>query len=77
MKHFYILMITCIICSLNNTASQSIAINSTGAPPQSSAMLDVSSTSKGMLIPRLTTAQRKAIVNPANGWMIFDSSVNT
>ncbi|MFT3980060.1 MAG: hypothetical protein QM687_06285 [Ferruginibacter sp.] len=36
--------------------------------------MDISSTSKGVLIPRLTTAQRNAIVSPANGLMIYNST---
>jgi hypothetical protein len=41
--------------------------------PNNSAILDVSSTTKGLLIPRLTTAQRNAIANPAAGLLIYDT----
>ncbi len=41
-----------------------------------SALLDVKSTDKGVLIPRLTTAQRLAISNPATGLLVFDSNIN-
>lgn len=44
--------------------------------PHPSAMLDISSTSKGLLMPRMTAAQRAAIVNPAKGLMVFDSTTN-
>ena len=37
-----------------------VAINTTGSAPDVSAMLDISSTSKGILIPRMTLAQRPA-----------------
>lgn len=37
-------------------------------------MLDVKSIDKGMLIPRLTTAQRTAISTPAAGLLVFDTS---
>ena len=40
--------------------------------PNGSAALDISSSNKGMLIPRLTTTQRNAISNPAMGLMVFD-----
>nr|NQU94232.1 hypothetical protein [Bacteroidota bacterium] len=40
--------------------------------PHISAALDISSTNKGLLIPRLTTAQRTTKVTPANGLMVFD-----
>lgn len=46
------------VSSLVSTFSQGIAINLTGAAPNSSAILDVSSTDKGLLIPRMTTPQR-------------------
>ncbi|MBL0153430.1 MAG: hypothetical protein IPP93_08080 [Chitinophagaceae bacterium] len=41
--------------------------------PNSSAILDVSSTSKGVLLPRMTTVQRDAIVNPAAGLTIYNT----
>lgn len=41
--------------------------------PDSSAMLDVHSTNKGLLIPRLTMAQRNLISNPAKGLMIYQT----
>jgi hypothetical protein len=43
--------------------------------PDSSAMLDITSTSKGLLAPRLRTVDRLAIVNPADGLLVFD--INT
>jgi hypothetical protein len=45
--------------------------------PDNSAMLDVSSTEKGMLFPRMTAAQRVAIPNPAVGLHIFDINSNS
>ena len=42
------------------------------ATPDASAVLDVSSTSKGLLPPRLTQAQRDAIANPAKGLTIYN-----
>jgi len=43
------------------------------ATPNNSAVLDLTATNKGVLIPRLTTTQRKAIGNPAMGLMVFDT----
>lgn len=40
--------------------------------PHASAILDLSSTSKGLLIPRLSTIQRNSIVSPATGLTIFN-----
>ena len=42
--------------------------------PHPSALLDLTSTSKGFLVPRMTTAQRNAIVAPADALMIFNTS---
>jgi uncharacterized protein (TIGR02145 family) len=53
-----------------------VGINATGANPNSSAILDVSGTNKGLLINRMTTAQRNAIVSPANSLLIFNTSTN-
>ncbi|MBU2525876.1 MAG: hypothetical protein KKC03_04665 [Bacteroidetes bacterium] len=44
--------------------------------PDTSSMLDVASTTKGLLIPRMTTAQRDAIASPAAGLLIFNTSTN-
>ena len=41
--------------------------------PDASAKLEVFSTTKGLLIPRMTSAQRAAITLPANGLMVFQT----
>ncbi len=56
-------------------AAQSVAINATGAEPDSSALLDLSSSDKGLLIPRMSTAGRLAISNPAIGLVVFDTTL--
>ena len=53
-----------------------IGINATNTPPSSSAMLDVSSTTKGMLIPRMTSGQRTSITG-TQGLMVYDITTNT
>ncbi len=50
-----------------HSSAQNIGINSTGAIPNSSALLDIDASptnNKGLLIPRLTTAERNAITAP-------------
>jgi uncharacterized protein (TIGR02145 family) len=54
----------------NNGGSLGVGTNI----PANSAQLDVSATDKGFLAPRLTTAQRDAIVNPDDGLIIFNIS---
>jgi hypothetical protein len=41
--------------------------------PDGSAMLDVTSTTRGLLLPRMTAAQRTAIATPANGLMVYQT----
>ena len=43
--------------------------------PSSSALFSVDSTSKGVVFPRMTTAQRTAISNPIDGLMVFDTTL--
>jgi uncharacterized protein (TIGR02145 family) len=42
--------------------------------PNSSAALEVNSPSKGFLVPRMTSTQRNAIVNPSEGLIIFNTT---
>ena len=51
--------------------AQNVGIGTTA--PNASAALDVVSNNKGALLPRLTTAQRAAIANPATGLMVFQT----
>ncbi|MFT3681644.1 MAG: hypothetical protein QM791_15340 [Ferruginibacter sp.] len=60
--------------SLHTSYAQSVGIGTNS--PNASAQLDVTSTSKGLLIPRMTTAQRTAIASPANGLMVYDTNFN-
>jgi uncharacterized protein (TIGR02145 family) len=46
------------------------------ASPSASAVLDINSTSQGILVPRMTTVQRDAIASPANTLFIFNTSNN-
>lgn len=69
-------LIACALfcCAVGLTGfSQSMSINATGTLPHSSAMLDVSDTTKGFLMPRLTAAQIGAIPSPALGLMVFNT----
>lgn len=52
-------------------SAQNVAINDGGLAPDSSAMLDIASQDKGLLIPRLRSTERINISNPANGLLVF------
>src|SRR5579863_1276371 len=54
-------------------AQGGVSFSLTGLPPDSSAGLDVNFITKGALLPRMTTAQRNAISNPAIGLTIFNT----
>ncbi len=64
-------------CTIQISIAQSVGINTDGSAPNSSAMLDVKSTTKGLLIPRLTSAERAAIATPAQGLMVFDTDTKS
>jgi hypothetical protein len=64
-----------IICSVSLSYSQ-VAINNSGALPDGSAMLDVSSTTKGFLAPRMTSSQRDGIFSPETGLMVYDETTD-
>lgn len=70
MKKLIFLFFVCFAIA-EYTFAQGLAVNTTGANPNPSAILDVSDTSKGVLIPRMTMAQRNAIPSPANSLMVF------
>lgn len=61
-----LMMTTVIFC-------QSVGINTDGTNPDASAILDVKSTSKGLLIPRMSAAQIAGIPNPATGLMVYQT----
>ncbi len=68
------ILIVIIICT--STINAQVAINTDGSAVNTSAMLDVVSTDKGMLVPRMTTAQRTVIAAPATGLLVFDTNTN-
>jgi hypothetical protein len=75
MKKQILILLTILISGLSTTAQ--VGISATNTPPNASAMLDVSSTSKGLLPPRMSTAQRNAIASPADGLLVFDTNTQS
>lgn len=66
-----LLFISCLLAVI--AAKAQMAINNDGSLPDNSAMLEVKSSSKGLLIPSMTMAQRNAVTAPANGLMVFQT----
>ncbi len=54
--------------------SAQVGINTDGSNPNTSAMLDIKSVNSGILIPRMTLAQRNAITSPATGLLIYQTN---
>lgn len=68
-----VLLITCLL-AVGFLGKAQVKIGSQG-PSDPSAILELESTNRGFLLPRLTTAQRNAIQNPATGLMVFDTDL--
>ncbi|MBK9359286.1 MAG: hypothetical protein IPN08_18255 [Bacteroidales bacterium] len=69
-KHFIVFLSMLFLAAVSNAQ---VAVNTDGTLPDNSAMLDVKSTSQGLLAPRMTLAQRNAIASPATGLMIYQT----
>jgi trimeric autotransporter adhesin len=55
------------------TKAQNLAVNNDGSSADASAIFDAKSTTKGMLVPRMTQTQRNAIATPATGLLIYQT----
>ena len=77
MRNFLIISVVVFFCIIKISGfSQNVAINTDHSAANSSAMLDVKSSTKGVLISRMKTASRDAIKSPANGLLIYNISTN-
>ncbi len=68
-----VLIVIFYCISINRSFAQNTAISDVVYTPAASAMLDVYSTTKGFLVPRLTQAQKTAIASPATGLLIYQT----
>lgn len=73
MKNFTIAVLIVMVSICERSQAQSLAVNTDGSAANTSALLDVKSTTKGMLIPRMSKAQKAAIASPAAGLLIFQN----
>ncbi|NOT50504.1 MAG: hypothetical protein HOP10_04415 [Chitinophagaceae bacterium] len=72
MKKLFFFLLTFITCQA--ITAQNVGIGTTN--PNASAQLDVASTNKGLLLPRMTSSNRVLISNPANGLIVYDTTFN-
>lgn len=54
--------------------AQSLAVNTDGSTANASALLDVKSSSKGLLIPRMNKTEKNNIASPANGLLVYQTA---
>lgn len=81
MKTLFLKSIMVIFLSLfiidNSIYAQNVVITDDSSYlPHPSAILDIKSDTKGVLFPRMSSAQRLSIPSPPNGLMIYDTTVN-
>jgi hypothetical protein len=78
MKKFFLLSIIAVVF-FASSKSQSVGINNDGSVPHASAMLDVKSANKGLLIPRVTltgTNDISTVPVPAKSLLIYNTDSN-
>lgn len=73
MKNKIILFASLLVAGLTTTLGQ-VGIGT--SLPDETAILELKSTEKGFLLPRLTTIQRDAIASPAEGLTIYNTTIN-
>lgn len=77
MKKIKLTLIALIFFTCQNIFAQAgVAINEDGSTANKDAILDVKSTTKGFLPPRMTEAQRSSISNPPAGLMIYNTTTH-
>lgn len=77
MKKFKLLLAALIIMIAANLAPAQVSINTDNSDPDASAILDVKSTTMGIILPRMTEAERNAISNPAEGLIVYCTDCNS
>jgi hypothetical protein len=72
-----VILLTILSLLMSPALLAQVSISTDGTTPHSSAMLEVKSTDRGILVPRLTTAQRTGITGPAEGLLVYDSETDS
>jgi|GEM_PF-1288968 len=71
MRHFFLTVVSLFVLHI---AKAQVAISTDGSAPHASAMLEVKSTNRGFLLPRLPN--RTNILSPTTGLMIYETATN-
>lgn len=70
-KLYFIILLAALIMIAGETFAQNTAINEDNSDAHHSAALDVQSSDKGLLMPRMTEEEVAAIDDPANGLIVY------
>ncbi|MBK8611589.1 MAG: hypothetical protein IPL84_17030 [Chitinophagaceae bacterium] len=73
MKKIIVCVMAVAFC-VTTAKGQSLAINTDGSTANPSALLDIKSTTKGLLIPRMNKTERNAILTPATGLLVYQTA---
>src|SRR5690348_14986073 len=77
MFHPFVVKACCTVAFIASSfslfAQTGVKIAATAGTAHPSSMLDVESTTKGVLVPRMTAAQRGAISGPAAGLLVYQT----
>jgi len=73
MKHTLLLIVSILMAG---AAYSQVKLGSNAGAPHSSTVLDLESTTRGMLLPRMTSVQRSAISSPAAGLMVYNTTLS-
>jgi hypothetical protein len=65
-----------VLFSSNIIHAQSMGISNAAITPDPSSILEMRTTDKGILIPRMTTIERDGITSPATGLMLYNTNTN-
>lgn len=68
------ILIAAIFMIVSYSLTAQVAVTNDGTSADASAMLEVKSTTKGFLPPRMTATQRDSICNPVDGLVVFNTT---